>query len=138
MPPLPPKDNRPIVISGPSGVGKGTLYALLLQRNPSTFCTSISHTTRDPRPGETRDKDYYYVSMKEFEDLIEKDGFVEHAKFGGNRYGTSKRMIEEKQAEGRIVVLDIEMEVCLSLPNLQRRACAGFQTVSGSSHANNR
>lgn len=114
MAPIPPKDTRPLIISGPSGVGKGTLYSLLLQRNPSTFCTSISHTTRDPRPGETRDKDYYYVSMQDFEDLIAKDGFVEHAKFGGNRYGTSKRMIEEKQKEGSIVVLDIEMEVCLA------------------------
>lgn len=50
--------------------------------------------------------------MQEFEDLIAKDGFVEHAKFGGNRYGTSKKMIEEKTKEGRLVVLDIEMEVC--------------------------
>lgn len=113
MAPVPPKDTRPLVISGPSGVGKGTLYSLLLQRNPDTFCTSISHTTRDPRPGETRDKDYYYVSMQEFEDLIAKDGFVEHAKFGDNRYGTSKKMIEAKTSEGKIVVLDIEMEVCV-------------------------
>lgn len=53
--------------------------------------------------------------MGDFEDLIAKDGFVEHAKFGGNRYGTSKRMIEEKQGEGKVVVLDIEMEVRLTL-----------------------
>jgi len=50
--------------------------------------------------------------MKDFEDLIEKAGFLEHAKFGGNRYGTSKKMIEEMGRKGRIVVLDIEMEVC--------------------------
>jgi guanylate kinase len=93
-------------------VGKGTLYKMLLERHPDTFATSISHTTRDPRPGEVRDQDYYYVPMKDFEDLIEKAGFLEHAKFGGNRYGTSKEMIEEMGRRGRVVVLDIEMEVC--------------------------
>lgn len=105
-----PTDNRPIVISGPSGVGKGTLYKLLLDRNPSIFATSISHTTRDPRPGEQRDVDYYYITMSEFEDMIEKGAFVEHAKFGGNRYGTSKRTIADLTASGKVVVLDIEME----------------------------
>jgi len=110
MAPVPPSDPRPIIISGPSGVGKGTLYKLLLDRHPSTFCTSISHTTRSPRPGEQRDVDYYYVSMEEFEKMIEEEGFVEHAKFGGNRYGTSKKMIKEMEGRGRVVVLDIEME----------------------------
>jgi hypothetical protein len=114
--PSAPADLRPIVISGPSGVGKGTLYKMLLEKYPSTFATSISHTTRDPRPGEKRDVDYYYVPMQEFEDLIEEKGFVEHAKFGGNRYGTSKKMIREMGESGRIVVLDIEMEVRFSPP----------------------
>lgn len=109
-----PSHTSPVVISGPSGVGKGTLYKLLLERHPNTFATSISHTTRDPRPGEQRDVDYYYVSMAEFEKLIGENGFVEHAKFGGNRYGTSKAMIERLTAGGKVVVLDIEMEVCLS------------------------
>ena len=106
-----PTDRRPVVISGPSGVGKGTLYKMLLERHPNTFATSISHTTREPRPGEVRDHDYYYVSMTEFEELIEQGGFLEHAKFGGNRYGTSKKMIEDFLGKGRVVILDIEMEV---------------------------
>jgi guanylate kinase len=72
----------------------------------------VSHTTRAPRPGEKAGEDYHYVAMEEFEDLIERDGFVEHAKFGGNRYGTSKMTIEEQTKAGRVVVLDIEMEVC--------------------------
>ncbi|KAH9223788.1 P-loop containing nucleoside triphosphate hydrolase protein [Leptodontidium sp. 2 PMI_412] len=105
-----PTDLRPIIISGPSGVGKGTLYKLLLDRHPNTFATSISHTTREPRPGETRDVDYYYTDMATFEAMIDKGGFVEHAKFGGNRYGTSKKMIGELTAGGRVCVLDIEME----------------------------
>ncbi|CAG8976511.1 hypothetical protein HYALB_00006008 [Hymenoscyphus albidus] len=112
MAPLPP-DTRPIIISGPSGVGKGTLYKLLLDRHPSVFCTSISHTTRDPRPGETRDVDYYYTTMEQFEKMIGEEGFVEHAKFGGNRYGTSRKMIEDVRGRGKVVVLDIEMEVGL-------------------------
>ncbi|TAQ91485.1 hypothetical protein B7494_g248 [Chlorociboria aeruginascens] len=105
-----PSDLRPIIISGPSGVGKGTLYKLLMDRHPNTFATSISHTTREPRPGEQRDVDYYYISMAVFEEMIEQGKFVECAKFGGNRYGTSKRTIGELTASGRVVVLDIEME----------------------------
>jgi hypothetical protein len=106
-----PSDNRPIVISGPSGVGKGTLYKLLLNRHPNTFATSVSHTTRDPRPGEQRDVDYYYIKMDEFEKMINEHKFVEHAKFGGNRYGTSKMTITDLTASGKVVLLDIEMEV---------------------------
>lgn len=113
-----PTDTRPVIISGPSGVGKGTLYKLLLDRNPSIFATSISHTTRDPRPGEQRDVDYYYISMSEFEGMIEQGAFVEHAKFGGNRYGTSKRTIADLTASGKVVVLDIEMEVRSAVPCL--------------------
>jgi guanylate kinase len=99
------------VISGPSGVGKGTLYKLLLDRRPNVFATSVSHTTRDPRPGEQAGVDYYYIKMDEFEKLIDEGKFVEHAKFGGNRYGTSKMTISDLTASGKVVVLDIEMEV---------------------------
>lgn len=99
------------MISGPSGVGKGTLYKLLFDRHPETFVLSVSHTTRAPRPGEADAVDYHFVTMDAFEDLIARDGFVEHAKFGGNRYGTSKMTIEEQGKKGKMVVLDIEMEV---------------------------
>lgn len=107
--PLPP-DRRPIVISGPSGVGKGTLYNLLFERHPETFTLSVSHTTRQPRPGEQHGVHYFYVPATDFESLIAADGFVEHAKFGSNRYGTSKQTIEEQGAKGQVVVLDIEIE----------------------------
>ncbi|KAG6027887.1 hypothetical protein E4U41_000815 [Claviceps citrina] len=106
----PPQDRRPLVISGPSGVGKGTLYKRLFDNHPDTFCLSVSHTTRGPRPGEQDAVDYHFVTMEAFEDLISKDGFVEHAKFGGNRYGTSKMTIEEQTKKGKVVLLDIEME----------------------------
>jgi guanylate kinase len=92
-------------------VGKGTLIQRLFASHPDTFTLSVSHTTRAPRSGEAHGVDYFYVSMGEFEGLIAKDGFVEHAKFGSNRYGTSKATIEEQTAKGKVVVLDIEMEV---------------------------
>ncbi|OAA63046.1 guanylate kinase [Cordyceps fumosorosea ARSEF 2679] len=110
-------DRRPVVISGPSGVGKGTLYNLLFERHPDAFCLSVSHTTRGPRPGEEDGKHYHFVPMQDFEDLIARDGFVEHAQFGGNRYGTSKMTIEEQTKKGRIVLLDIEMEGVKQIKN---------------------
>lgn len=82
----------------------------MFERHPECFCLSVSHTTRAPRAGEVDGVHYHFVTMAEFEDLIAKDGFVEHAKFGGNRYGTSKMTIEEQTKKGRVVVLDIEME----------------------------
>ncbi|KAK3938147.1 P-loop containing nucleoside triphosphate hydrolase protein [Diplogelasinospora grovesii] len=105
-----PTDKRPLVISGPSGVGKGTLYKLLFSRHPDTFALSVSHTTRGPRPGEQPGVDYHYVTKEEFLKLREENGFVESAQFGDNLYGTSKATIEEQSAKGKIVVLDIEME----------------------------
>lgn len=105
-----PSDRRPIVISGPSGVGKGTLFKMLFAQHPDTFTLSVSHTTRSPRDGERHAVDYHFVSHADFESLIAADGFVEHAKFGGNRYGTSKSTIREQTEKGKVVVLDIEME----------------------------
>lgn len=105
------------MISGPSGVGKGTLFKMLQAAHPDVFQLSVSHTTRGPRPGEAHEVDYYFVPMEAFEELIAQDGFVEHAKFGGNRYGTSKMMLERLRGEGKVVVLDIEMEVSFT-PNV--------------------
>lgn len=105
-----PTDHRPLVISGPSGVGKGTLYTLLRERHPDTFTLSVSHTTRAPRDGEAHGTHYYFVTHDAFGALADADGFVEHAQFSGNRYGTSKQTIADRTAEGKVVVLDIEME----------------------------
>jgi guanylate kinase len=88
---------------------------MLQDAHPNTFATSISHTTRSARPGEADAVDYYFVKMEDFEDLIAKEGFVEHAQFGGNRYGTSREMIERLTQEGKVVILDIEMEVRIAL-----------------------
>jgi len=105
-----PNDRRPIVISGPSGVGKGTLYNRLFEQHPNCFTLSVSHTTRQPRQGESDGVHYHFIDRPEFLAKIEKDDFVEHAEFGGNCYGTSKETIETQSAKGQVVLLDIEME----------------------------
>lgn len=87
---------------------------MLKEAHPDVFQLSVSHTTRGPRPGEKHETDYYFTTMEEFEKLIAENGFVEHAKFGGNRYGTSKMALEKMRAEGKVAVLDIEMEVLTS------------------------
>ncbi|XP_070186502.1 uncharacterized protein [Littorina saxatilis] len=100
---------RPVVVSGPSGSGKSTLLTRLFKDYPDCFAFSVSHTTRKPRPGEEHGKDYYYVTMEEFEELIKNNGFLEHAQFSGNRYGTSKKSVQDILASGRLCVLDVEI-----------------------------
>lgn len=122
MAPTPPPNTRPLVISGPSGVGKGTLIRRLFDAHPDTFTLSVSHTTRGPRAGEAHGVDYFFVPMAEFEALIAQNGFVEHAQFGSNRYGTSKGTIKEQTAKGKVVVLDIEMEGVKQIKNSDLQA----------------
>ncbi|WP_308570447.1 guanylate kinase [uncultured Haemophilus sp.] len=100
------------ILSAPSGAGKSSLIAALLgKNNGSRKMVSISHTTRAPRPGETDGVHYYFVSVDEFERLIEKGHFLEYAKvFGGNYYGTSLPAIEENLAKGIDVFLDIDWQ----------------------------
>ena len=105
--------HRPIVISGPSGSGKSTMLKRLFDEYPDRFGFSVSHTTRSPRDGEQNGRDYYFVTKEEFLDLVEKKGFVEHAQFGGNYYGTSIKAVEDIAEKGRVCILDIEMEVCM-------------------------
>ncbi|KAL7916770.1 guanylate kinase [Trichoderma velutinum] len=101
---------RPIVISGPSGVGKGTLIQMFDDAHPRIFTKTVSHTTRQPREGETEGDTYFYVSKPEFETLISENAFVEYTYFSGNYYGTSKQTITEQMAKGLVVVLEIDIE----------------------------
>lgn len=105
------KAHTPIVISGPSGAGKSTILKRLFEEYPDKFGFSVSHTTRSPRAGEQDGREYNFVTKEEFLDLVEKKGFVEHAQFGGNHYGTSIKAVEDIAEKGRICILDIEMEV---------------------------
>ena len=96
-----------IVISGPSGVGKGTIFSRLLASDPSlTF--SVSATTRSPRNGETDGVDYFFITEDQYQELVQQDAFLEHATVHGHSYGTLKSQIVEKLEKGLNVVLDID------------------------------
>ena len=97
-----------IVITGPSGVGKGTIVRSLLQRHPQ-LRLSVSATTRNPRPGEKDGVDYYFTSRNEFEDAIAKNDFLEWAQYAGNYYGTPKTKVKNLLEQGKIVILEIEL-----------------------------
>tara|TARA_B100000131_G_C18045013_1_gene584039 strand:+ start:699 stop:1256 length:558 start_codon:yes stop_codon:yes gene_type:complete len=97
------------VITGPSGVGKGTLVKKLLQRHDRLWL-SVSATTRLPRSGEVNGKDYFFLKEEEFKKLVNKGGFIEWAKFAGNYYGTPKEEISNQLKSGKKVVLEIELE----------------------------
>ena len=98
-----------IIITGPSGVGKGTVVKELLDRNKDIWL-SISATTRNPRVGENDGLNYYFISEERFKDMIDKKEFLEWAQFAGNYYGTPLSSVNEKIEKGFIVLLEIEVE----------------------------
>jgi len=100
---------RAVVITGPSGVGKGTLIRSLRERMPQ-LQLSISATTRMPRPGETQGVDYRFMSEAQFERHVLAGDFVEHAHYAGARYGTLRAELETRMASGRPVLLEIEVQ----------------------------
>ncbi|MBD2202832.1 guanylate kinase [Calothrix sp. FACHB-1219] len=104
-----PSSGRLIVLTGPSGVGKGTLLRALLQRHPELYY-SVSMTTRSPRPGEINGKHYYFVSRAKFEQLVAQREFLEWAEFAGNYYGTPREAVLNQVGSGKLVVLEIELE----------------------------
>lgn len=105
-----PLDRRPVIISGPSGVGKGTLVQKLIDKYPDTFALTVSHTTRPPRAGEVDGKSYHFVSPATFSTLVSQDAFVEQTTYNGRQYGTSKTAIDDIAGKGMIAVLDIEID----------------------------
>lgn len=98
-----------VVFSGPSGSGKGTVLKEALKRDEN-LSVSVSVTTRSPREGERDGVDYIFYSKEQFENLIKEDGFLEWACFCENYYGTPKAEIEKKLAEGKDVILEIEVQ----------------------------
>ena len=97
------------VITGPSGVGKGTLVQRLLERNPNVWL-SVSATTRGPREGEQEGVSYFFHSRQRFDALVADGGLLEWAEFAGNCYGTPRAPVEAQLATGRPVLLEIELE----------------------------
>jgi len=100
---------RVFVITGPSGVGKGTLIRTLRERVPELEL-SVSATTRAPRPGEDDGVAYHFLTDDEFERLVDAGAFVEHARYSGRRYGTLRSELDRRTTDGRPVVLEIEVQ----------------------------
>lgn len=110
--PPPTGSSRPapvFVITGPSGVGKGTLIAGLRERLPDLEL-SVSATTRQPRPGEVDGREYHFLDHGEFGRRVERGEFLEHADYSGHRYGTLREEVERRVAAGHPVVLEIEVQ----------------------------
>ena len=101
--------SKVFVITGPSGVGKGTLISRLLER-VTDLELSISATTREPREGEVDGRDYHFLSREEFDRRIEAEDFLEFATYSGNRYGTLRSEVRRRLSAGHSVVLEIEVQ----------------------------
>lgn len=103
-----------LVISGPSGAGKGTICKALLEKRPD-MAYSISCTTRQPRNGEVDGKNYFFKTREEFEKMIANDGFLEHADVYGNYYGTPKAYVLDQVAQGKDIILEIDPQGALQV-----------------------
>ena len=101
---------RPLVLCGPSGSGKSTLMRKLTEEFTSAFGFSVSHTTRQPRPGERDGVEYHFVTKEMFNKLVADGAFLEYATFSGNNYGTSRAAVETVKQEGKICILDIDVQ----------------------------
>ncbi|MBS9336289.1 guanylate kinase [Fructobacillus papyrifericola] len=104
-----------IVLSGPSGVGKGTVRKAIFEDDGVDFRYSISATTRKPRTGEEDGKDYFFVSREDFEEKIQAGDMLEYAEYVGNYYGTPRSFIEETLASGKDVFLEIDVQGALQV-----------------------
>lgn len=117
------KQGYSIVLTGPSGVGKGTLIEVLKNRHPQLYL-SISATTRKPRPGEVDGENYFFMEREAFQTAIEKGEFLEWAEYAGNYYGTPRHNVEKQMSLGKIVLLEIELvgarAIAESLPEAYR------------------
>ena len=103
-----------LVLSGPSGAGKGTICKALLEKRPD-MAYSVSCTTRQPRTGEVDGKNYFFKTREEFETMIKNDGFLEHAEVYGNYYGTPKAYVIDQLAQGKDIVLEIDPQGALQV-----------------------
>lgn len=112
-----------LVISGPSGAGKGTVCEAYKSHCKNRVWNSVSMTTRAPRAGEVDGESYFFVTREEFQSRIEEDAFLEYAEVYGNFYGTPRKEVEEKLAEGYDVILEIDIQGAL---NVQENTSEGI------------
>lgn len=115
-----------IVLSGPSGVGKGTVRDVMFEDQSLNLNYSISMTTRQPRAGEEHGVHYFFVSKDEFEDTISNGGFLEYAQFVDNYYGTPKSYVDQLLSEGKNVLLEIEVQGALQVMEQRPEALSIF------------
>ena len=113
------------VISGPSGVGKGTLLLELLSRHPE-ISLSVSATTRNPRPGEVNGKNYFFTSKDDFKQLIQNNELLEWAEFAGNYYGTYVKTVEDTLSSGKDLAIEIEVQGAIQVKNKIKEAVLIF------------
>lgn len=116
-----------IVISGFSGVGKGTVVKKLIEKY--NYSLSVSATTREPRPGEVDGKDYYFKTVAEFENLIDYNGFIEWAQYVENYYGTPRKFVEDEIEKGNNVILEIEVQGAMRVKEQYPNAVLIFLTA---------
>ena len=110
------KEGMLVIISGPSGAGKGTVVAELVKTE--AFALTVSATTRKPRPGEMEGIHYYFYDREAFEAMQKKNQLLEWAEFCGNYYGTPRKYVENQMAEGKNVILEIEVQGALQIKEL--------------------
>jgi len=103
-----------IVLSGPAGVGKGTVCSALRSQMPD-IVYSVSATTRQPRQGEVEGVNYFFKSREQFQDMIARDALLEHAEYVGNYYGTPREFVDKTLASGKDVILEIEVQGALKV-----------------------
>lgn len=113
------------VISGSSGVGKGTVIKEFLKRNP-LFKLSVSCTTRLPRENEIHGENYFFLSKEEFKSCIDNNEFLEWAEFSGNMYGTKRPYVDEKLAQGKNLILEIDTKGALNVKKIMPEAILIF------------
>ena len=109
------------VISGSSGVGKGTVIKKFLEKHPE-FKLSVSCTTRNPREGEKHGINYFFLTKEEFKSCVERNEFLEWAEFSGNMYGTQKAYVETKLKEGKNLILEIDTQGALNVKKIMPEA----------------
>jgi guanylate kinase len=98
------------ILSAPSGAGKSSLLRALLDAMGGTVAVSVSHTTRKPRPGEVNGRDYHFVDLATFQDMVDEGAFLEYARVFDNHYGTSRQVVEQQLSAGQDVVLEIDWQ----------------------------